>query len=61
LYTSVTKSTDGKNTIGLKTATEGFPGGVVVNNPSNNVRDADLIPWRMKWQPFPIFLPGKSC
>jgi len=19
------------------------------------------IPWRRKWQPFPVFLPGKSC
>ena len=32
-----------------------------------NVRDLGLIPWsgrspwRRKWQPTPIFLPGKSC
>ena len=36
------------------------------NLPANagDVRDAGLIsgkiPWRRKWQPTPVFLPGKS-
>ena len=42
----------------------GFPGGWVVKNPPANARDASLIFWLeispgRKWQPFPIFLPGK--
>ena len=47
--------------------TMGFPGGSVVKNLPSNVgdtRDADLswvgkIPWSRKWQPTPVFLPGK--
>ena len=49
------------------TTSLGFPGGSVVKNtvacqyrrPRFNpcVRK---IPWRMKWQPTPVFLPGKS-
>ena len=41
----------------------GFPGGSVVKNPPANAGDSkDLgsIPWRRKWQPEPVFLPGKS-
>ena len=45
----------------------GFPGGSVVKNlPTNNEGDVNLdpwvgkIPWRRKWQPTPVFLPGKS-
>ena len=46
---------------------QGFPGGAVVNNsPANRTeRWEDSIlgwgrsPWRRKWQPTPIFLPGK--
>ena len=47
----------------------GFPGGTVGKNlPANagDARDAGLIPglgrfpWSRKWQPTPIFLPGKS-
>ena len=47
----------------------GFPGGVVVKNPPANARDAGdvcsisgsrKIPWRRKWEPIPVFLPGKS-
>ena len=45
----------------------GFPGGSVVKNPSANAgdtRDSGLIPglgipWRRKWQPIPVFLPGQ--
>ena len=45
-----------------------FPGGSVVKNPPANVRHKRLgfdpwvgkIPWRRKWQPIPVFLPGKS-
>ena len=46
----------------------GFPGGAVVKNPPANAGDtgeASLIPegakipWRRKWQPTPVFLPGK--
>ena len=47
----------------------GFPGGTVVKNlPANagDVRNVGLIPGlgrfscNRKWQPFPVFLPGKS-
>jgi len=44
----------------------GLPDGSVVNNPSASAEDLDLIPglgrfpWRRKWQPTPVFLPGKS-
>ena len=37
----------------------GFPGGSVVKNPPANAGDAGWIPWRRKWQPPPVFLPGK--
>ena len=46
-----------------------FPGGTVVKNlPANagDARDAGSIhklsniPWRRKWQPTPVFLPGES-
>ena len=43
------------------------PGSTVVKNPPANAgdtRDAGSIPWkiswRRKWQPTPVFLPGKS-
>ena len=44
----------------------GFPGGSVIKNPPANAGDVGLIlgvgkiPWRKKWLPTPIFLPGKS-
>ena len=44
----------------------GFPGGSVVKNPPANAGDVHLIPrlgsspWRRKWQPTQVFLPGKS-
>ena len=44
----------------------GFPGGSVVRNPPANSGDQGLdpwvgkIPWRKKWQPTPVLLPGKS-
>ena len=37
----------------------GFPGGSVVKNPPASAGDASLIPWKRKWQPIPVFLPGK--
>ena len=46
----------------------GFTGGTTVKNPPANAgdtRDVVLdpwvgkIPWRRKWQPTPVFLPGK--
>jgi len=46
--------------------TKGFPGGSVVKNLPASARDMGLIPksgrlpWRRKWQPTPVFLPGKS-
>ena len=44
----------------------GFPGGSVVRNPPANAGDMGLIPglgrfpWRRKWQPSPVLLPGIS-
>ena len=45
----------------------GFPCGAVVKNSPANGGDAGSIhpwvgkiPWRRKWQPTPVFLPGKS-
>ena len=45
----------------------GFPGGAVVKNPPADVGDTrgfspwvGKILWRRKWQPTPVFLPGKS-
>ena len=52
----------------LKRESGGFPGGTVVKNPPANVVDAKdtgsvpgsgKLPWRRKWQPIPVFLPGK--
>ena len=39
-----------------------FPGDSVVKNPPANELDpwAGKIPWKRKWQPTPIFWPGKS-
>ena len=46
----------------------GFPGGLMVKNPPSNAGDtSDMcsmpglgrIPWIRKWQPAPVFLPGK--
>ena len=43
----------------------GFPSGAVVKNPPANARDTGSItgserfPWRRKWQPTPVFLPGE--
>ena len=33
--------------------------GTVVKNPPASAGDAGLIPLRRKWQPTPVFLPGK--
>ena len=49
--------------------TWGFQVALVVKNPSTNARDIKRcgfnpwirkIPWRRKWQPTPVILPGKS-
>ena len=43
---------------------EGFPGGSVGKEPACNARDPGSVPglerfpWRRKWQPTPVFLPG---
>ena len=43
-----------------------FPGSSVVKNPSANAGEFRFhpwvrkIPWTRKWQPIPVFLPGKS-
>ena len=42
----------------------GFPGGAVGRNLAANAGDVSLIPgsfpWRRKWHPNPVFLPGES-
>ena len=44
---------------------QGFPGGSAEKNLPATVGDSDSIPWvrkipcRRKWQPTPVFLPGK--
>ena len=44
----------------------GFPGDSALKNPPANAGDMSSIPglerspWRRKWQPTPVFLPGKS-
>ena len=43
----------------------GFPGGSVVKTLSANAGEVGStqvrkIPWRRKWQPTPVFLPGES-
>ena len=46
----------------------GFPGGALVKNPSVDAGDTShgfdpwvgRMPWRRKWQPTPVLLPGKS-
>ena len=47
-------------------ANMGFPGGAVVKNPPVNAGDAGdvgwilrKIPWKKKWQPTLVFLPGE--
>ena len=35
------------------------PGGMVVENPPAN-QEFGKTPWRRKWQPTPVFSPGKS-
>ena len=47
----------------------GFPDGSVVKNPPASAGGERLgfspwvgkFPWRRKWQPTPVFVPGKSC
>ena len=56
-----------KKIIPFPSAFLGFPGGSVVKNPHANTggtRDGcnpwvGKIPWRRKWQPTPVFLPGQ--
>ena len=40
----------------------GFPGGLNGQECRRHVFDSwvEMIPWRRKWQPTPVFLPGKS-
>ena len=44
---------------------QGFPGSSVVKNANaeatrdaSSIRKIEKIPWRKKWQPTPVFLPG---
>ena len=37
-----------------------FPGGSEVKASACNAGDLGSIPWRRKWQPSPVFLPGES-
>ena len=37
----------------------GFPGGSDGKESSWNVADLGSIPWRRKWQPTPVSLPGE--
>ena len=53
--------------IGFVSLLWGFPGGSVIKNlPTSQCRRHGFnpwirkIPWRRKWQPTPVFLPGKS-
>ena len=52
--------------INLFSLTLGFPGGSEVKASACNAGDLGLIPgsgtfpWRRKWQPTPVFLPGES-
>ena len=44
---------------------KGFPGGAGVKNLPASTGDGrdpcvEKIPWRRKWRPTPVFLPGKS-
>lgn len=36
-----------------------FPAGTLVKNPPTSARDASSMPWSKKWQPAPVFSPGK--
>ena len=51
--------------IGITTGTQGFPGGSVAKNPLRQCRRREFNPgirkicWKRKWQPTPVFLPGK--
>ena len=38
----------------------GFPGGSEIKAPACNAGDLGSIPWRRKWQPTPVLLPGES-
>jgi len=49
-----------------KVTCPGFAGGTVVKNPPADAGDTGSIPgvgkipWRRKWQPTPVLLPGES-
>ena len=38
----------------------GFPGSSDGKASAYNAGDLGLIPWRRKWQPTPVFMPGKA-
>ena len=58
------------NSVLLNTSAElGFPGGTNGKDPPANAGDVERLgfdpcmgkfPWRRKWQPISVFLPGKS-
>ena len=39
---------------------KGLPGGSDGQESICNAEDLSLIPWRRKWQPTPVLLPGES-
>ena len=48
----------------IRVLNRGYPGGTEVKNPPTNAVDVGdpwvgKIPWRRKWQPMPVCLPGK--
>jgi len=55
--------------VGLNSENRSFSSGALVKNPLANAEDTDYtgsipglgrFPWGRKWQPTPVFLPGKS-
>ena len=59
------KKMTGQDRIGSSVRFLGFPGDSLVKNPPANARDVGSIPglgrfpWRRKWQPASVLLPGK--
>ena len=60
------QESDTTEQLSLPQGSAGFPGHSALNNPPANAGDTGSIPglerspWRRKWQPTPVFLPGKS-
>ena len=50
----------GRGTRDQITNIQGFPGSSDGKASAYNAGDLGLIPWRRKWQPTPVFMPGKA-